>query len=151
MAETAEVVIVGAGFAGAATAHHLAERGVRSVLLLEREPVPGAHASGRNAALVFLGSCRGLSKVRALLDLAPAAHVFASRGVGTQAVNDPLLKDLNDELLRSDGDLDWPSFWRRQQSRIGGQAHFRDYLPPHLNPASILLRAYYRALDESYR
>lgn len=53
MVESADVVVIGAGFAGAATAHHLAERGVRNVVLLESEPVPGAHASGRNAALVF--------------------------------------------------------------------------------------------------
>jgi len=50
---TADVVIVGAGFAGASTAYHLVDRGVRNVVLIEREPVPGMHASGRNAALAF--------------------------------------------------------------------------------------------------
>lgn len=50
---TAEVVIIGAGFAGASTAFHLARRGVRDVVVLERESVPGVHASGRNAALAF--------------------------------------------------------------------------------------------------
>lgn len=52
---TADVVIVGAGFAGAATAWHLVARGIRDVVIVEREPVPGAHASGRNAALAFQG------------------------------------------------------------------------------------------------
>ncbi|MHC5010337.1 MAG: NAD(P)/FAD-dependent oxidoreductase [Planctomycetota bacterium] len=47
-----EFVIVGAGLAGAATAFHLAQRGVRDIVLLEREAVPGVHASGRNAALI---------------------------------------------------------------------------------------------------
>lgn len=51
--ETADVVIIGAGFAGAATAYHLTRRGVRNVLVLEREAVAGVHASGRNAALAF--------------------------------------------------------------------------------------------------
>ena len=51
MVETADAVIVGAGFAGAATAYHLTRRGFQRVLLLEREAVPGYHASGRNAAL----------------------------------------------------------------------------------------------------
>jgi D-arginine dehydrogenase len=51
--QTADVVIIGAGFAGASTAYHLVRRGVRNVVLLERESVPGVHASGRNAALAF--------------------------------------------------------------------------------------------------
>ena len=53
MSRTADVVIVGAGFAGAATAWHLARRGVRSVVILEAEALPGLHASGRNASLVY--------------------------------------------------------------------------------------------------
>jgi len=51
--ETADVVLIGAGFAGASTACHLVARGVRRVLLLEREAIAGVHASGRNAALAF--------------------------------------------------------------------------------------------------
>lgn len=45
-------VIVGAGFAGAATAYHLARRGIGDVLVLEQESIPGFHASGRNAAML---------------------------------------------------------------------------------------------------
>ena len=48
----APLVILGAGLAGAATAWHLRSRGVRDVILLERESVPGVHSSGRNAAMV---------------------------------------------------------------------------------------------------
>jgi D-arginine dehydrogenase len=51
--QTADVVIIGAGFAGASTAYHLVRRGVRKVLILEREAIAGVHASGRNAALAF--------------------------------------------------------------------------------------------------
>lgn len=46
-----DLVIVGAGFAGAATAFHLSRRFTGSVAILEREKTPGAHASGRNASL----------------------------------------------------------------------------------------------------
>jgi D-arginine dehydrogenase len=46
------IVIVGAGFAGAATAYHLTRRGVRGVVVVEREAAPGRHASGRNAGLL---------------------------------------------------------------------------------------------------
>ena len=48
---TADVVIVGAGFAGAATAYQLAQRGVREIVVVDQEARPGLHSSGRNAAL----------------------------------------------------------------------------------------------------
>jgi len=51
--KTADVVIVGAGFAGAATAYFLSQRGAGHIVLLEREKIPGKHASGKNAALAF--------------------------------------------------------------------------------------------------
>lgn len=47
-----KLVIVGAGFAGIATAYHLARRGVREILVVEREEGPGVHASGKNAGLL---------------------------------------------------------------------------------------------------
>ncbi|HEY2988085.1 MAG TPA: FAD-dependent oxidoreductase [Candidatus Binatia bacterium] len=49
---SSEYVIIGAGFAGAATAYHLALTGAREILILEQEEVPGVHSSGRNAAMV---------------------------------------------------------------------------------------------------
>lgn len=47
-----EIVIIGAGFAGAATAYHLTRRGITGVLLVEQESIPGFHSSGRNAAMM---------------------------------------------------------------------------------------------------
>jgi D-arginine dehydrogenase len=49
LAETADLIVIGAGIAGAAAAAHLA-RGHR-VALLERESQPGYHTTGRSAAL----------------------------------------------------------------------------------------------------
>jgi len=48
----ANVIIVGAGLAGAATAYHLRRLGVDDVVVLEQESSPGQHSSGRNAAIV---------------------------------------------------------------------------------------------------
>lgn len=47
----AEVIVVGAGFAGASTAAALARAGAARGLILEREATPGTHASGKNAAM----------------------------------------------------------------------------------------------------
>ena len=44
---TAEVVIVGGGVVGASVAHHLAARGCRDVLVLERGARPGEGSTGR--------------------------------------------------------------------------------------------------------
>src|SRR5262249_60759190 len=49
---TADCVVIGAGFAGAATAYHLTRSGARKVVVLEQEAVPGVHSSGRNASMV---------------------------------------------------------------------------------------------------
>ena len=47
------IVIVGAGYAGAATALWLGRHGLgQKVILLEAEPRTGVHASGRNAGLI---------------------------------------------------------------------------------------------------
>lgn len=48
------VVVIGAGFAGASTAAAMARRRLGPGVILEREPTPGEHASGRNAALSVL-------------------------------------------------------------------------------------------------
>lgn len=47
-----DIVIVGAGLAGASTAYHLARMTQARILVLEQESLPGMHSSGRNAAIV---------------------------------------------------------------------------------------------------
>ena len=45
--KNAEIVIVGGGVVGASVAYHLAERGARDVLILERAPVQGSGSTGK--------------------------------------------------------------------------------------------------------
>ena len=47
-----EAIIIGCGIAGASVAYFLSERGMRDVLILEREEQPGYHATGRSAAVL---------------------------------------------------------------------------------------------------
>lgn len=89
--ETADVVIAGAGFAGASTAYHLTRRGTRSVVVVEREPVAGVHASGRNAALAF----------QLLSDAAEARLALE----GTRFIADPPGGFCSVPLLRRTGSL----------------------------------------------
>ncbi len=49
---SARYVIIGAGFAGAATAYHLARSGASKIVVIEQERVAGVHASGRNASMI---------------------------------------------------------------------------------------------------
>lgn len=64
-------VIIGAGFAGAATAYHLARSGAREILILEQEEILGVHSSGRNAAMV-----RQVVADRALTELTAEGAAF---------------------------------------------------------------------------
>lgn len=57
-----DIVVIGAGMAGASVAAHLAEHA--SVRLLEMEPQPGYHSTGRSAAVFF--EYYGNETVRAL-------------------------------------------------------------------------------------
>ncbi len=47
-----DILIVGAGLAGASTAYHLARLSSRRVTIVDKEATPGEHSSGRNAAFI---------------------------------------------------------------------------------------------------
>jgi glycine/D-amino acid oxidase-like deaminating enzyme len=69
-----EILIIGGGIAGLATAWHLARRGRRDVVLLEREDLLGSHSSGRNAAILRTAGPDPL-----IVDLASAGADFLRR------------------------------------------------------------------------
>jgi D-arginine dehydrogenase len=80
-----DIVIVGAGIAGASLAWHLA--GHRSVLLIEREAQPGYHSTGRSAAL-YLESY-GPPGVRALTRASGSFYRNPPLGFAEQALISP--------------------------------------------------------------
>jgi D-arginine dehydrogenase len=105
--ERFDVVIVGAGIAGASLAYHLAPH--RRVLLLEQEGQPGYHSTGRSAATLHRSygnaTIRALTACSALFYLDPPAGFSAvppasPRGVLVAARADQL-PELEAEIERS--------------------------------------------------
>ncbi|MEZ6196221.1 MAG: FAD-dependent oxidoreductase [Planctomycetota bacterium] len=90
-----EVLIVGAGLAGAAAAAALGRRGFRRVRLLEREARDGSHASGRNAGMVRqMVSSSALTRLsietaREFARRAREAPAFPFRAGGSWLIGDP--------------------------------------------------------------
>jgi len=68
---SAQYVIIGAGFAGAATAYFLARSGAQETVLVEQEDMAGVHSSGRNASMI-----RQVVSSRALAALAKEGAAF---------------------------------------------------------------------------
>ena len=93
------------------------------------------------AALVYLGNCGGYTLLETILKKAPKAHILTTKGIGTLTINDPLLKALNDYLLRSK-DMTWQSFWRQAEAILGRNPRFMDYVPPDKNAGAVFLTAY---------
>ncbi len=93
------------------------------------------------AALVYLGNCGGYTLLETILKKAPKAHILTTKGIGTLTINDPLLKALNDYLLRSK-DMTWQSFWRQAEATLGRNPRFMDYVPPDKNAGAVFLTAY---------
>jgi len=129
----------------------LAARGLIPTVLVHRghsfwvrHTLPYVASSSR---LVILGSCGGATEVHAVIKASHDAEVIATKGIGETAINDSILKAVNDRLLVSDGRMAWKGFWRELESRWGRNALFREYIPPHLDPGTALVRAYYRMLD----
>jgi L-2-hydroxyglutarate oxidase LhgO len=66
----ASVVIAGAGILGLTLARELAARGATDILVLDKEPGPGRHASGRNSGVLHAGIYYAPDSLRARTCLA---------------------------------------------------------------------------------
>lgn len=89
MTRPIDVLIVGSGFAGAATAFHLSRGKTGKVLIVEREKIPGAHASGRNASLLLQSVSSPI--LRRLAAASQKAYADLRREVGFAQVGSVLL------------------------------------------------------------
>jgi glycine/D-amino acid oxidase-like deaminating enzyme len=144
--ETA-ICIIGAGFAGLATAISLIERGERNVMLLDAENV-GYGASGRNGGFVFggyslgerdLSSTVGVTQARALYQLSlDAVQTIRqriakyqiecdARYAGVYLANwfdDDRLLDVQQRFMRDTLGVEWQRYSRKQ---LAEQLHSKRY------------------------
>lgn len=109
-----DILILGAGFAGAATAFHLAREKKLRVVILEREAQAGLHASGKNAGLLrqavtSLQTARHIQETRKILLDPPqefsepiSFQVCGSLLLGSFAQLAPLLHTLKEVGVAAD-------------------------------------------------
>lgn len=96
MADACDLIVVGAGMAGAAAAVHLAAD--RRVVLLERESQPGYHSTGRSAAL-FTETYGN----RAIRILTSASRAFYEAWAEEDFAANPILKPRGSLMLAMPG------------------------------------------------
>lgn len=98
--------------------------------------------------IVVLGSCGGYHNLSTILNNSPDAQIISTKQTGAMAVNEPILRAINDNL--NDGvDVNWVNMWKRLETEFKGkssEALFKDYVPPHKNLGAIFIKAY-RRLD----
>lgn len=98
-----------------------------------------------SAKIVFLGSCGGYHLIHDVLEHAGDAHIIASKQIGKQVINQPLI-DMMMEKLRNGSNIDWIPFWHEFERRYKNIEGFGDYIPPHKNLGAIFIKAYKNAM-----
>jgi hypothetical protein len=98
--------------------------------------------------VVVLGSCGGYHNLSTILNNSPDAQIISTKQTGAMAVNEPILRALNDNLGEGT-DVNWVNMWKRLATEFKGkvsESTFKDYVPPHKNLGAIFIKAY-RRLD----
>ncbi len=97
--------------------------------------------------IVMLGSCGGYHNLAVVLDHSPDAHIISSKQTGTMAVNEPIIKAINDQLLLGN-DINWIKIWRELneyfEKKKDVKEKFSDYVPPYKNLGAIFIKSYRR-------
>ncbi len=108
----------------------------------------------KETRIVMLGSCGGYHNLGTVLDHSPDAHIISSKQVGSMAVNEPIIKAINDQLLEGK-DVDWITTWKglngyfATKGREKTKETFDDYVPPHKNLGAIFIKAYRKMLNST--
>jgi len=110
----------------------------------------------RQTKIVVLGSCGGYHNLATVLDHSPDAHIISSKQTGTMKVNEPIVKEMNDQLLAGK-DINWIAMWKSLNEYFDKKypgvknnevkEKFSDYVPPYKNLGAIFIKSYRRLFD----
>jgi hypothetical protein len=135
--------------AQAALGEYLAEKGLNPTIVIHRGHSYYAPYTieqlAPSAKIVFMGSCGGYHLIHDVLEKAEDAHIIASKQIGKQIINQPLI-DIIIDKVRNGNNIDWIPFWQEFQNRYGKIEGFGDYIPPHKNLGAIFIKAYKNAM-----
>ena len=100
--------------------------------------------------LAILGSCGGYKEIFEILENSPSAQVISSKQIGSQQVNEPLLRLINDKLL-NEKNLDWPEIWAELDKQLRSNKlaydYFQEYIPPFKNISLLVATLYNGSTD----
>lgn len=100
-----------------------------------------------SSKIVFLGSCGGYHLLHSVLEVAPDAHIIASKQIGATEVNRPFIQLVADKA-RNGNNIDWIPFWKEFDKSVGNVPEFADYIPPYKNLGALFIKAYKIAMGE---
>ena len=88
------------------------------------------------------------------MDINPDLHIIASKQMGSMAVNEPLLRQLNNDLAAGKN-IDWINFWSEMNEAFKNDAMasklFEEYVPPYKNVSSFVIKLYNYNDDDNDR
>jgi len=97
-----------------------------------------------SAKIIVLGSCGSYQNLTSVLQICPDAQIVSSKEVGSQLVNEPVLKLINESLLYQD-DIKWINMWNILGKQFEGsvaEERFENYIPPHKNLGALFIKAF---------
>ena len=133
---------------------YLNEQGIRPRILIHRGHSYHLFNSLKSVtnmtAVAILGSCGGYRELFDIQEKSPAVQVISSKQVGSQQVNGPMLRLINERLL--DGkDLDWPEIWSELEKQLKqnklANDYFQEYIPPYKNISLLVATLYFSGTE----
>jgi hypothetical protein len=104
-----------------------------------------------SSKIVVLGSCGAYHNLADVLKISPEAYIIASKQVGYGVINVQLFMYLINELKKGK-DVVWPAMMDNIAGRVGAgrKNDFDDYIFPHKNLGAIFIKAYKKAMEDTY-